>query len=566
MARGSIQKRVSTTTGVTVPLVPHHRGEDPMTKPTPTSLVAMRYAVYTRVSTSKQEETGTSLGSQLDACRDHAAARGGSVDPAHVYTDTASGAAWRERPALQSLLAAVRAGEVDVVLAYALDRLSRDQQHVAVIVDLIEEHGARVELVTEDFEQSAVGRFLRGAKAFVAEVEREKITERTVRGKLTRVRSGKVHNHGNDLYGYRRDKVRGVRDVHEPEAAVVRRIFAWAAAGDSLRGVVSRLNGEAVPSPAASKGTRYGRPTFWGQGAVRRILTEPAYKGEPSAWRWRRLKGGKVELRPKSEWIALPGDTTPAIVTSETFDVVSRRLAANKGADTRNAARPYLLRGLIVCEVCGRKMRTSPERGRRTYRCSSRETPAGACGGKRVDADIVEAWAWAETRRTLEDRSVIEAEIAARHDSGPDPALVAERASLARLIERAEGQQERLMHLLRDDVAMPVDLFRREIAAAEEEKRRLRGELATVDRQLAEDDDALASLQDVVDYCDAVVGHLDDADFDLKRLALEAVDAAVRADGRSFTLQCFLPGRTVGTATQTSGRCAPLPPRPQVPA
>lgn len=523
-----------------------------MSKPTPTSLVARRYTVYTRVSTSKQEETGTSLTSQLDACREHVASRGGAVDPIHVYTDTASGASWRERPALQSLLAAVRAGEVDVVLAYALDRLSRDQQHVAVIVDLIEEHDARIELVTEDFEQSAVGRFLRGAKAFVAEVEREKITERTVRGKLTRVRSGKVHNHANELYGYRRDKTRGVRDLHEPEAAIVRRIFEWVAAGESIRGVATCLNAESIPSPAASKGTQYGRPTYWGQGVVRRILNEPAYKGEPMAWRWRRVKGGKVELRPEDEWIKLPSDTTPPIVTTETFDAVQRRLATNKGDDTRNEARPYLLRGLIVCDKCGRKMRATPEHGRRTYRCSSRETPAGACGGKRVNADHVEAWAWEETKRTLEDRSIIEAEIAARLNAGPDPSLVAERESIARLIERTEGQQERLMYLLRDDATMPVDLFRREIANAEAEKRRLRGELATVDRKLAEAENALASLQDVADYCDTVAGNLEDADFDLKRLAFEAVDVQVRASGYSFTLECFLPGRIGGIANTTS--------------
>jgi len=522
-----------------------------MTMPARAGVRPVRYAVYTRVSTLKQEESGTSLISQLEACQDHVLTRCGSLDPVHVYTDTASGASWRERPALQALLAAVRAGEVDSVLAYALDRLSRDQQHVAVIVDLIEEHGARIELVTEDFEQSAVGRFLRGAKAFVAEVEREKITERTVRGKLTRVRSGKVHNHANELYGYRRDKTRGVRDVHEPEAAIVRRIFEWVAAGESIRGVAARLNAEGVPSPAASKGTQYGRPTYWGQGVVRRILNEPAYKGDASAWRWRRLKGGKVELRPEEEWIKLPADSTPAIVTVETFETVQRRLATNKGDDTRNEARPYLLRGLIVCDVCGRKMRANPEHGRRTYRCSSRETPAGPCGGKRVNADHVEAWAWEETRRTLEDRSIVEAEIAARLNAGPDPALVAERESIARLIERTEGQQERLMSLLRDDAAMPVDLFRREIANAETEKRRLRGELATVDRKLAEAEDALASLQDVADYCDTVAGNLEDADFDLKRLAFEAVDVTVRANGPSFTLECFLPGRGGGIPNTT---------------
>src|SRR5215211_1541488 len=137
-----------------------------MQKSTPQASPRTRYAIYTRVSTSAQEENGTSLESQLAACHERVHANGGAVDPTHVFTDTASGASWRDRPALQTMLAALRAREVDVVLAYALDRLSRDQQHVAVIIDLIEESKARLELVTEDFEQSAVGKFIRSAKAF----------------------------------------------------------------------------------------------------------------------------------------------------------------------------------------------------------------------------------------------------------------------------------------------------------------------------------------------------------------------------------------------------------------
>src|SRR5215217_6132142 len=266
-----------------------------------------RYALYTRVSTSAQEENGSSLDSQLDACRERVAQNGGTVDPLHTFTGTASGSSWRDRPALQAMLSAVRAREVDVVLAYALDRLSRDQQHVAVIVDLIEDSGARLELVSEDFEQSAIGKFLRSAKAFVAEVEREKITERTLRGKRTRVLSGKLHNHSSEMYGYRRDKERGVREIYEPEAAIVRRIFHEAESGESIRGIRVKLNAEGVLSPSMSKGTKYGRDTYWGPGVIRRILHESAYKGAAIAWRWRRVKSG-VELRPESEWVHLPGE------------------------------------------------------------------------------------------------------------------------------------------------------------------------------------------------------------------------------------------------------------------
>jgi DNA invertase Pin-like site-specific DNA recombinase len=106
----------------------------------------------------------------------------------------------RHRPALDALLDRLMPG--DVVLAYALDRLSRSQIDTAILIDRIEAAGASLRLVTEDFEQSATGTFLRNAKAFVAELEREKIAERTQRGRRARVASGKPLVGQRPPYGY----------------------------------------------------------------------------------------------------------------------------------------------------------------------------------------------------------------------------------------------------------------------------------------------------------------------------------------------------------------------------
>ena len=89
------------------------------------------------------------------------------------------------------------------MVAYAVDRLSRNQNHIGVLFDEIEQAGARLEFVTERFEDTAVGRFILAARAFVGEVEREKIGERTTRGKLERARSGRIPQaFGRGCYGY----------------------------------------------------------------------------------------------------------------------------------------------------------------------------------------------------------------------------------------------------------------------------------------------------------------------------------------------------------------------------
>ena len=87
-------------------------------------------------------------------------------------------------------------------MTYAVDRLSRNQNHIGVLFDEVERAGARLEIITEKFEDTAMGRFILAARAFLAEVEREKISERTMRGKAERARSGKIpQGTGKGCYG-----------------------------------------------------------------------------------------------------------------------------------------------------------------------------------------------------------------------------------------------------------------------------------------------------------------------------------------------------------------------------
>ena len=86
----------------------------------------------------------------------------------------------------------MRDGECDVLLAFALDRVSRSQNHIGVLFDEAETNGVRLDFATEDFEDTAIGKFIVAARALIAEVEREKIAERTMRGKEERARNGRL--------------------------------------------------------------------------------------------------------------------------------------------------------------------------------------------------------------------------------------------------------------------------------------------------------------------------------------------------------------------------------------
>ena len=528
----------------------------------------MRAAIYCRVSSTGQEDN-SSLETQEVACRAYAAEHGYVVVESHVYREVYSGAELWDRPKLSALRAAGRERAVNVVVCYAIDRLSRDPVHLGVIVSEADHAGTAVEFVTEPLDDSPEGQLIRFVRGYAARVEREKARERTLRGKHARVASGKLHNYGHELYGYRRDKERGVREVYEPEAEVVRCIFRWVTEGGSIRGVVRHLNDEGFLAPSAGKVTyKDGRTARWGNGCVHRILREEAYKGETVAWRYQREgKRGGYKRRAEAEWIRLPEGTTPPIIASEIWAAVQERLAGNAAAQaTRNAARPYLLRGLVSCAVCGKPMRSAPEHDRRVYRCSSRETPTGACGGKRVPAEPIEAWVWSEIEGVLSRPEIIAAEVERQRAGSPDPGLAADRDAVTRMLIKLERQQERNVRKLAEaDDDFPTDILEREIARIEQERKATRTALAEADVRLAAQNAAVVRLDDLRISCERVRANLTELDFAHRRDAVVALVERVVADGSDRTtwrLEGSIPV-DAGITSSTSARYGHPPPRPR---
>jgi len=531
-----------------------------------------RAAVYCRVSTSGQEEDGTSLDTQEAACRRYAKDHGALIDEAQVYREVFSGAELHDRPRLTAMRAAVEQRAVDTVIAFATDRLARNPIHLAIVAEQCERAGVALHFVSEPLDSSPEGALIRYVKGYAAQMEREKIRERTLRGRRAIAESGKLHNSGVDLYGYRRDKETRTRSIDDAEAAVIRRIFHWVAEERlPARSITRRLNESGTPPPSAGK-IDYGDPgrtPRWGKTMVYRILQNPAYKGEPVAWRYRtgewKDAGGVEALRdklkdyrehgtvPTSRWrlersateqVRLPEGTTPAIVSPELFHAAQERLAIGSKDDTRNQTHQYLLRGFIFCAVCGRRMYSTPERSRRTYRCSSRETPAGACGGQRVPAQDVEAWVWEQLAAILRDPSIIAAELQRQRDEGPDPTLGGDLGSAQRMLAKLTKQQERLVRRLReaDDDQFPWEIVEREIRSIEQEKRQWQQTIEEIEASLQQQQTTVHRLDTLAAYCAAVAGKLSAFDFAEKRLAFEALGVRVDASGNVLTRDWRLSG------------------------
>lgn len=150
----------------------------------------MKALVYCRVSTTGQEEKGSSLGSQATECTKFAEEQGYTV--VETVKEVFSGAYLFDRPKLYKCREKLREGAYDAVVVYAIDRLSRDVAHLAILVDEVERYGAKLFFVTEDLDKTAEGKLILSVKGYVAEVERLKIRERSMRGKRAIVNAGKL--------------------------------------------------------------------------------------------------------------------------------------------------------------------------------------------------------------------------------------------------------------------------------------------------------------------------------------------------------------------------------------
>lgn len=336
----------------------------------------MRAAIYCRVSTEDQEREGTSLESQRESCLDKARELGYEIDEEFTILETYSGLTL-DRSKLPQLRQWIRDKEVDAVVAYTLDRLSRDPVHFIILQGELEKAGVELILVTETMDSSDLGKLITYIKGYAAKLEAEKIRERTMRGARTRASHGKIPIGGTGkLYGYTyivgKGDHEGIRYINEDQAKWVREMYRWLVdEGLTVYAITLRLRALDVPTP--------GRGKFWHRSTVHEILRNPAYMGKTYVFTYSYAepktnpdtgarKRKRLVRKPAEEWVEIPG-ATPAIISQETFETTRAKLQQNKRLSHRNAKREYLLSGYVFCRRCGRRYRAKNTKYKKGGEC-----------------------------------------------------------------------------------------------------------------------------------------------------------------------------------------------------
>jgi site-specific DNA recombinase len=381
---------------------------------------AVRCAIYTRKSSTEGLEQAFS---SLDAQREAALAYIASQQPAgwlalpHRYDDGGCTGSNLDRPALQQLLEDIRAGRMDCVLVYKVDRLSRSLLDFARLMEVFATHHVAFVSVTQQFNTAtSLGRLVLHLLLSFAQFERELIAERT-RDKLAAARRKGQWVGGRPLLGFDVDPHGGKLVVNPEEAARVRAIFALYLQYQALRPLVRELARRGWHSKRwrTRQGHERGGQPFT-PNSLRRLLRNVTYRGQ---------------IRYQEE---VHAGEHAALVDEPTWQHVQTLLHEHRPSQGGRRAPGALLQGLLRCASCGCAMTSSQStKGSRCYRyylcrqahqqgwhtCPAPAVPAGplealvlaqlgdAAGGSAagaVDAADGSAWPLAEQARALQRR------------------------------------------------------------------------------------------------------------------------------------------------------------------
>ena len=437
----------------------------------------MQIGLYARVSSERQAQEGT-IDSQVAAIRDYVTEAGGRIEPDMTFIDNGISGATLIRPALDALRDKAAAGEIDRVYILSPDRLARKYAHQLLLIEEFKKLNVQVAFTNKTISETPEDQMLLQIQGVISEYEREKIMERSRRGKLHAAKKGRVCVLSGAPFGYvyvkATDDAEAYYQIDETEAGVVKEAFDLYCNNLQSIGEIGRL------FTKKKYRTRTGR-FFWERSVIWGMLRNPAYSGLAGFRKTMlvpRIRATKLardnsyypkrsnsssRARPKEEWISIP---VPQIIAPQLFASAAERLKENIKLSSRNNKKyDYLLSGLIRCQECGYSIYGKPASQTRYkrlyYRCMGQDGsrwPGGrVCSGHPVRVEVLDELVWEQVKRLIATPETVLSEYEDRIEkkkvksaNGVD--LI---GSKNRELKKLDTQKERLLDLYqRGDLAL----------------------------------------------------------------------------------------------------------------
>jgi len=479
-------------------------------------------AIYARVSSDRQKEEHT-IGSQVLALREYARNEACMVPEEWIFQDEGYSGATLVRPGLEHLRDLASEGQIETLLVYSPDRLSRKYAYQVLLIEEFGRHGVEVQFVKSPKATTPEEELLLQFQGMIAEYERAQIAERSRRGKRYRAKAGSISVLSGAPYGYRyikkTDTSAAYYQVIEEQAEAVRKVYKlYTEDGLSINAIARWLNAHAIPTCKGK--SRWERSTVWA------MLRNPAYKGTACFGKTERAERQKVTRplrqrggfsprcssnreRPRDEWIEI---VVPAIVREDSFALAQERLEQNKRLSPRRTIEPTLLQGMLVCSRCGYAFYRTSTRTSKTkiyyYRCLGSDDyrhPNGrVCDNRPIRQDYLDEMVWKHVVQLLENPELIRAEIRRRIRQIQDSSPTKRRKEAVEMeISRIEKSIEKLLDAYQEGLLRLEDL-RKRMPRLRKRQEALKSEFNTLEATAASHQGFLRLAENIEDF----LGHL----------------------------------------------------------
>lgn len=417
--------------------------------------------LYIRVSTTEQAEEGYSVGEQEARLRSYCTAMGFTINAVHI--DPGYSGATLDRPGINKVIKDVRAGYVKKVIVWKLDRLSRSQKDMLILLeDVFLENGCNFISLMESFDTATpFGRCIVGILAAFAQMERENIKSRMMMGKHAGLKEGRYFS-GRVPIGYQyqmqaNGKLTLIVDPYTSKA--VRDMFRLYGSGKSESAVAGYIQEKYGLFPGLDRHSAVGR--------IGRIMRNPVYMG-------------KVRMKDQ----CYEGKHEP-LVDAELWQVVNERLSQNLQVFKRSYGNSDgLLCGLLFCGDCGARMAIRSWKKKsgakvKKYMCYSisRATPAMIrsenCSNRKKHLTIAEldSLALDEIKKLALDPTSLDSLIEeSAEEATPDLPVFQER------MVSVEKQITRLLNLYQNGV-VELEEIQDRLSALKEERKAIQRQL-----------------------------------------------------------------------------------------
>jgi site-specific DNA recombinase len=531
-----------------------------------TSLI--RPAIYARVSSELQSQQGT-IDSQREALVERVRADGLTLDSELIFIDDGFSGSTLVRPALEKMRDTAWAGGFTRLYVHSPDRLARKYAWQVLLVEELQRQGIEIVFLNREIGVSPEEDLLLQMQGVIAEFERAKIMERSRRGKRHAAKRGSVNVLGAAPYGYRYiTKHAGGGEaqyqVVPEEARVVKQIFEWFGIENaSLRDIRRRLCAQGVPS---AKGKS------WHPFTIRKLLTNPAYKGKAAFGksnvgerraRLRPTKGNSEQPRvatsryatPKEKQIEIP---VSVIVNEDLFDMVADRLNESRTTHYQQEVSQYLLQGLVACGCCGHAWygkgltRYTKNEDRKKskypyYRCigmdNHRFEGGKICKHRPIRLDQLDVAVWTNVCELLRNPQMLQQEFDQRLATDQEPDFNGEQ--IKKQIATNQRAISRLIDAYEDGLLEKKE-FENRITRARTKLARLQSELEHADMEATRRKD----LQNVLGKFDEFVQHvstgLDQASFDTRREIIRCLVKEIKIEDQHVRITYRVAPRPFG--------------------